>query len=299
MKDKKILSIKGKLDSIVVSEDNVQELYSIFNSVKDSTLPLIKVTMEVGSFVVRQRINEEGKDFKYIHELSYPPTEFTNYGRANIPGHPMFYACSFGLVQTNVEPRIITLLETSDFAQDIETIGIQRVTCARWNVIDTLQLLALPFSNNYERPIDEIQQIQDEWNKEIKKVDVNKSALEIVNYMSDEIAKKTSSASEYFKISHFVYFLLYLNEKTKDYDGIIFPSVAAGGEGFNVVLKPESVDKKLQFAVAALCYLIKNKKEERLEIIKLSTEHDEDGYLTFEKNMNLNKEDYKSYTFVN
>lgn len=299
MENQKNNSIIEKLDKVPSSEDSIEELYTIFNSLKNYALPLIKVNIEPGAFIIRQRINEEGAEFSYIHELSYPPTQFTKYGRANIPYHPMFYGCTFGMEQTNVEPRILTLLETSEFAQDTDTIGIQRSTCSRWNVIDSLQLLALPFSNSYSSPIDEIKQIQDEWNKEIGKVNINKKALDITIYMSKEIAKKAIADSDYFKIAHFVYFLLYLNENTKDYDGIIFPSVAANGDGYNVAIKPEVVDKKLQFDVAALCYLVKNKEKEHLDIISLSTEHDEYGYLSFKKEDNYNEETYKEFIFVN
>ena len=263
-------SLKDRLANINSLEESLEELYSIFNSVKDCTLPLIIVDLEVGSCVFRLRLNTEGEEFKTIHEISYPPTEFTKYGRANISGHPMFYGCTFGLDQTTVDPRVVTLLETSEFVKNDINSGIERSTFTKWDVIKKLQLLALPFSHNYKRAIADIMYIQNEWSKEIKKVDMNQDALELVEFMSDEIARDCCGDTDYFKISNFVYFLLYLNQNTSIFDGIIYPSAPAEGEGYNVVLKPESVDKKLKFSSALLCYLIKNKKQEQLCSVKHS-----------------------------
>ena len=53
--------------------------------------------------------------------------------------------------------------------------------------------------------------------------------------MSNEIAKNITNNKDYFKIANFVNYLLYINIRTKDSDGIIFPSVAAEGQGFNVI----------------------------------------------------------------
>lgn len=290
-------TIKERLDSIIF-EEGIDELYVIFYEICKENLPLVIFEMEVGTYIVRQRINEKYKDFKNAHQLSYPPCDLVHYGRANIPGHPMFYGSAYGASDT-VLPRIVTLLETSEFAQDPETCGIERATFGRWDVIDKLQLIALPFSTSYEKPIPEIMQIQNDWNTQIINANIYKDAMSLVEYMSDEIAKKTNSDMEYFKIANFVYFLLYINENTKGYDGIIYPSVAARGEGYNIALKPETVDAKLQFSTALLCYLVKNKGKECLDNVKHSISKSPDGSLVYEYEPDFSVEKYKDYTFVN
>lgn len=275
-------SVKERLDNVSSSEENLQELYSIFNSIDDFSLPIIRFYIDKGAFVVRQRINPQGKDFSSISELSYPPSEYcTDYGRANLKGHSMFYCCSFATDENAPEPRYTTLLETSKFIWDKESKGIERATCSRWDVIEKLNLLALPFSQNYERTFDDIVQIQEEWEKEVQKKGVNKDGLALVEYMSEEIAKNVNNMIDYFKIANFIYYLLYMNKKTMDSDGIIYPSVAAAGEGFNVVLKPDVVDKKLRFHAASLCYLIKDGMQAGLYVVNHSEKPTEDGQLNF------------------
>ena len=52
-----------------------------------------------------------------------------------------------------------------------------------------------------------------------------------------------------------------INPMTKDADGLLYPSVPAGGLGYNVVVKPEVVDKYISFENASLCYLAKKRKQ--------------------------------------
>lgn len=292
-------TIREKLEGVHYSEKDISKLYEIFNSIEGSSIPIIRFYIDEGAWLIRQRINKSGKEFKNISELSYPPVEYCNYGRANIPFHPMFYCCSFATDMDAPEPRYTTLLETSAFIMDKETIGVERATCSRWDVIEKLNLLALPFSKNYKRTFDDITQIQEEWNKEVKKTDINKSALELIEYMSEEIAKEATDNIQYFKIANFIFYLLFLNPKTKESDGIIYPSVAAAGEGFNVVLKPEVVDRKLKFYAAALCYLVKNKMQARLDVVSQAIGCSDEGNLTFEPEKDLDISKYKNYVFIN
>lgn len=292
-------TIKEKLD-LIDSSEQLEELYSIFNSINERKIPLIHFDLEVGNFVIRQRINNKGEDFYKISELSYPPIlNCKGYGRANIPYHPMFYCSSFAGDFYSPIPRYISLLETSDFINDLETSGIERATCSKWDVIIKLELLSLPFSTSYERTIPLIKKIQDEWKAEIQKKEVSQETIELIEYMSNEIAKEFSDSKDYCKIANFVYFLLYINNKTKGYDGILYPSVAAAGEGFNIVLKPESVDKKLQFSTASLCYLIKNKDKAEVIIVNHSVGQNEKGILVYEPMEDFNANKYKNANFIN
>lgn len=289
-----------RLERISNSEKNIDELYSVFNSIDGNTIPMIRVSIDVGAFVVRQRINIKDQSFSNVSDLSYPPVHCCkSYGRANLPYHPMFYCCSFSTEKDAPLPRYVTLLETSDFIKDTESTGIQRSTCSRWDVIDRLELLALPFSDNYERTIAEIKQIKDEWKELTTKTNINKDALELVNYMSNEISKNSTGDIDYFKIANFIYYLLYINKNTCNYDGVIYPSVAAAGEGFNVVLKPESADKKLSFNAASLCYLIKKCKKAELYVVNHSTGKSEDGCLTFIPQEDFDNHICEGYSFIN
>ena len=293
-------SVKQRLDQMSSIEENTDELYAIFNSINGNELPMVKINIEAGAYLVRQRINLKDKVFSNISDFYYPPILCcTSYGRANIPFHPMFYCCSFSVDYESPLPRYVSLMETSFFIKDSESVGIERVTCSRWDVIERLDLLALPFSNKYKRTIREIEQIKNGWNGFVNNANISKDAIDLVEYMSNEIAKDAIDGLDYFKIANFIYNLLYINKSTCVFDGIIYPSVAAEGEGFNIAIKPESVDKKLTFSVASLCYLIKNKKDADLHIVNHSTGLSEDGCLIFTPNEDFNMQLCAGYEFVN
>ena len=148
---------------------------------------------------------------------------------ANLPGNPMFYACSFPSEITDQSPipRIIALEETSSFMRDTMQSGIERATVSRWDVIAQIELIALPYIGTYNNACPDLLRVKEKWEKAISPGGVSYDALELVNYMAEEISKDFSDRNQYFKIANFVHYLLRINQETRDADGIIYPSVPA------------------------------------------------------------------------
>ena len=161
-----------------------------------------------------------------------------------------------------------------------------------------MNLIALPFSTQYERTFDDIIQIQEAWEKELTTVPVNKEALELVEYMSNEMASDVVIGIDHFKTAYFVCYLLYVNDKTKDADGIIYPSVAAG-EGFNIALKPDVADNKLKFTIASLCYLVKDNMEATLYGVNHSIGFSSNGELIFIPDEDFDINVCTGFNFIN
>lgn len=292
--------ITDLLDGINVSDENTDKLYEIFQMIKDSDVPVIRFVIYSGSGLIRQRVNKKGEKFDEVSELNYPPLDcVTGYERANVPYQPMFYACSFPMDYNEKDtppPRVVSLQETSSFYRDKAASGIERSTVSRWEVVKDLELVALPFLSDYSMACKEIKAIKDEWEKAIKSVSLNQEGLELVEYMAREIGKTFTSNVEYFKIANFVNYLLNVNEKTKDADGIIYPSVPAAGSGYNVAIKPSVVDKKISFVGASLCHLLKKGEESYLHIVNRSISV-ENGHITYQDNVmsDEEKKKYQSY----
>lgn len=277
------------LDSIYAADEDTEELYGIFRIIDDYDIPIIRFYLYPGAGLVRQRVNLIGTEFNEVSELSYPPLLcVTKYERANVPYQPMFYACSFprGYNDETHPPRVIALQETSSFYKDIPASGIERSTVSRWEVVKKIELIALPFLADYNMPNSDIMTIKNEWSQAIEDSTVSKEGRELVEYMAREIGKDFSSNVEYFKIANFANYLLNVNEKTKNADGIIYPSVPAGGAGYNVAIKPAVVDEKIEFVGAGLCHLLKRGEHSYLHIMKQSVSV-ENGVITYEdKDMN-------------
>lgn len=265
------MKIRQELDRITTPDQiGLRELYNVFLSVPDFEIPIVRYSISPGSSLIRQRVNQNGRSFKNIDELYYPPSSITPMERANLPGNPMFYACSFPSEITDQSPipRIIALEETSSFMRDTTQSGIERATVSRWDVIAQIELIALPYIGTYSRACLDLLRVKEEWKKAISQVVVSHDALELVNYMAEEISKDFSDRNQYFKIANFVHYLLRINQKTRDADGIVYPSVPAQGTGFNVAIKPESADAKIRFSNASECHLLK--KEMKMTVIPMS-----------------------------
>lgn len=276
--------ITEMLDAIDVREENTEELYNIFRIVPDFDLPLVRYYLNRGTSLIRQRVNEKGKNYHRVSDLIYPPVSCViGYERANLPYQPMFYASSFSddFESDKVPlPRVVALMETSAFYRDRSTSGIERSTVSRWDIIEDLELAAMPFIADYSMACELIKTIKEKWNNEIGKYHVNPDGLELIMYMANEIGKSFASNVEYFKIANFVNYLLNINEKTRVVDGIIYPSVPGAGSGINVALKPSAVDKKLVFGNASLCYLYKKKEEAYMRVVNKSISV-ENGIITY------------------
>ena len=82
------MDIREVLDNIV-TEEQLQQLYEVFLSINDFELPIVRHTIYPGSSLIRQRVNQRGRFFKHISELSYPPATVVLMERANLPGRPI------------------------------------------------------------------------------------------------------------------------------------------------------------------------------------------------------------------
>ena len=135
--------------------------------------------------------------------------------------------------------------------------------------------------------------LKKEWSQALESTVVNPDGKELIEYMAAEIGKPFNNNVEYFKIANFVNYLLNVNEKTKNADGIIYPSVPAAGSGFNVAIRPSVVDDKVKFVGASLCHLLKRKDKSYLSVMN-ETDSIIDNAITF-KNKIFDEEEVKVY----
>lgn len=285
------------LNAVDVYEENTDNLYGIFRQVNDYDLPVIRFIIYPGAGLIRQRVNKKGEEYTHISALNYPPANcLTGYERANLPYQPMFYACSFPgeYKDSSVPPpRVIALQETSSFFRNKNESGIERCTVSRWEVVKEIELIALPFLAEYQMACNDILYLKKEWSQALESTVVNPDGKELIEYMAAEIGKPFNNNVEYFKIANFVNYLLNVNEKTKNADGIIYPSVPAAGSGFNVAIRPSVVDEKVKFVGASLCHLLKRKDKSYLSVMN-ETDSIIDNAITF-KNKIFDEEEVKVY----
>lgn len=238
-------------------ENKISKLYEIYNSFFKPPVSVIPIKVRKGEKIIRARINDKKwNHFNSVDDLFCPPSNKTKTQRANIDEFPMFYGAKFIADSEAPIPIAIVLYETSEFARNNNTKGIQRITYSVWEVIEDLTLILIPFGENYDKLNNTLVELEVEWRKLITSIEFEEDKLKLCDFLSAEFSRDNS---DYFFTSYFSHFAC--NILKREHDGIAFPTVKLEGDGLNVAITPESAKKKLQLIGASECYLIKRKME--------------------------------------
>ena len=217
-----------------------------------------------GNKILRTRVNEDCKFFRKIENISYPhPNEKAHLNRASIEGKPMFYGSIFThKANEPFLPRLINLMETSEFFCDKESVGRRMLTQSAWINRRSLKLAILPPPSAFEQPSDELVQIQKDF-ETISQNGVLKFRDEA--YYLGNLFAQDGDLPIYNMTAYYVDYLL--NEsKDRDYfDGVVYPSVPGKGLGMNICIKPSLIDDNVvKFSKASMCMLVKDKMQCKL-----------------------------------
>ena len=102
-----------------------------------------------GNKILRSRLNDNRAFFDEISKLSYPPICCARTDRASLEGKPMFYGSVFTHLNGEiVPPKVINLIESSDFFKDKQAIGCQLLTQSAWMNSRPLKFAMFPTSLN-------------------------------------------------------------------------------------------------------------------------------------------------------
>ena len=240
---------------------NREQLLDILESFKDD-IPVVPILLLKDQKVLRTRSNEDDF-FGFVHELSYPPAEFARTDRASLSGAPMFYATAFtkNVDKTHAYPRIVSALETMPLLRTKEMDGVKCMTQSVWYVKSQIHLFAFPFSNKYKRACEEIGILNDGWESNVRNHH-SKESIEFFTYIGDMMAETNVSCLYDITATCVDYILTHFS-----FDGVIYPSVPAEGEGLNICLKPSVVDENIEFAAAATEIIFKNGEKSRIETL--------------------------------
>ena len=185
-------------------------------------------------------------------EIWYPPKECVIAdGRTNFRGSPILY-CSFDqttpLFECNVKPG-------------------EYYALIRYTVKPTMKLIAYQVVNDFAG------QNLNERGKTNHKI--------INDFLQSEFTKPVGKGTEYlYKISNIICqnFL-----DLPNCDAYIYPSVARYKKGWNISIKPKSVDEKLEFDGVRICRLISFEPDNDyvFEVIHLADKVDEQDKLIY------------------
>jgi hypothetical protein len=210
-----------------------QVINSIF---KIQFLPIILFTYPKGSSIFRSRINIGTELFENVSDISIPDEKYvTEYKRANKPKQSLFYGS---------EDRPTSYLEFVEQLAENTPIGNEvAITVGKWKTKRELTL-ALVFNPQAERNISYYQQHGEALDEVIKKSpeEFRKGTTKFYEFIGNEFAKNAGGDIRTYQITCAYSNIVFAHEKT---DGIMYPSVARGGDGFNIALKKNIITENL------------------------------------------------------
>jgi len=219
------------------------QLLQIINSM--SLKDILAFRIPAGTMILRARPNTE-VDFSCIDQISHPPN--TNiYGRANRPGHPMFYGAITSNPSENYQDMMATLFAEilEIFKQKIITEGEKKLTIGRWFNDADLLVIGMIFNDNFLQEKPDFQGLCADYLTYLLRHKHNKYHLEILKLISNEFAKSVISNDNEYKISA-AFVEAILNNSIYKLDGIVYPSVKCEGKYFNIALTPDCIKEKME-----------------------------------------------------
>ena len=256
--NKNIQAILNMLDSNTFQRGVLLDILESYGE----DIALIPIKLFVHQKILRTRKNEDGF-FGYIHELSYPPKEYARTDRASIEGKPMFYASIFTkeVEKSHAYPRIISALETIPLLRAKGTSGQNLITQSVWMIDEEVHVYSFPLSSQYKRACSEINMLNSDCKKVLKN-EYSEDSIEFFSFIGDLMAKPNESCLYEITATCIDFILEHYN-----FDGVLYPSVQAEGQGMNICIKPDVVDSKISFAGAATEVIVRNGDNSQIHIL--------------------------------
>lgn len=233
-----------KLEILKIASKNLASVdyKNIFRLIREVGLTnMIGFSIPEGTTITRLRPSEE-KPFSNLSEISYNP-KCDKFGRANTQDNPMFYG-SFAApnmqepILTNTA-EIIHVLANGNHKIQNDSIEF---TIGEWKTIKPLPVFPMIFNESYLLKNEIFRPLYDTYIKTNLNYPRNKK---IIEFIAQEFSKEEILSDSDYKITAAFTELLLKSYKGK-IEAIIYPSVRAFGNGFNIALTPDFVKEYLR-----------------------------------------------------
>ena len=211
-----------------------------------SSLPWLHYTLSRGTTISRCR-----KDAPNIEKESFgckPPELVNSFQRASIPHESVFYGA---VGDRDVEDGdFIAMMETSSLHRNGRDKGQEIIFVSQWRVIKDIDMALICHPHVFvdANLNSTVNAMQENYRLRLPDYPAEHDFIPIfdklVEFVSGQFAKRVSEGdnSQYMISSYFAH-----NSLSTE-PGIIYPSVQVNGKlGFNVALRPDIVDSRLEF----------------------------------------------------
>lgn len=219
----------------------------ISNILKNQIIPVPITIVKPYKLIRYRRHNASNKHTPFLNseELTYRKDilEIKDFGRANEPGQGFFY-CNDNNNQNTGIAEIFSVFRNNKNCIE------ETLTISAWNLKDNLNLaVILPVKGNKGKNVELDKMVEEV--KEFYKQFENSPDFEDLKCLNEFLAEQFALDIELHNSNYKITsaFSNYIKDKFP-VDGIIYSSIKSEHRGINIVLWPEVVDQKLEFAAA-------------------------------------------------
>lgn len=231
----KLREFSSKLDRIPYS--------TIYNLLKKVDLgQLVGTKIPSNSLIIRARISEK-EEFTKVKQLSYK-CDPTKYGRANRIKFPVFYGSYTPVTKDNFLNTVVSsymelieILRNKEMPVDTKELSL---TLGIWKVKSEMPVASIIYDKEYLRKNRHVLGLYDLFLK-----NCNVKDKLILEFISEEFAKAEINSNNDYKISA-AFSELFFEKNYYKIGALLYPSVRAQGESFNVAIRPYFVKRYLQ-----------------------------------------------------
>lgn len=259
METKDIICELNKLDLSKYPYFRTKELIREFKRIG-----FIIFTLHPGKIITRARPNA---DLKTVSDLAYKPQEHNNScQRASTPNKTILYGCIVPEGQSYEATRFISACECSKLLRSgKESKGRQAISYGKWEVLEDIHLLTIIHKDSFKDAdnslLSELKRVYEEHIK--RTPDIEEDVDSISKFLAKEFSKENTENKDYNYLISAIFSEIAIEDY--GYDGVMYPSVQAGGQlGFNVAITPSSVDSKMKLILVYETTLFKNKEKARI-----------------------------------
>lgn len=222
---------------------------------------LVIVNLHKGKVIFRARPTN-GKTFSKISDLSYVRSEANkSFKRASSPDNTMFYGSVLpeGVEsESYADVRVVGAFECTPFLRNTSLDGEQELAYGKWIVTEDIPLLAIVQHKDFLAKTEYIEGMNEGFQEFIKaNPEQEEKTVKVLEYLASDFAKESTDNEYDYLISAL------FTEATIEQGlaGILYPSVRAAGEGFNVAIHPSFVDTSMELESVGVCTIYKKGKK--------------------------------------
>lgn len=253
-----IADLIQRLKAVTLNADAYKEVRELLQAL--GKFGLIELRLHPTNEFIRARTLKDNETVRVVKDLSYCPHQFnTTYQRASTPNKTMFYSV---LVQPEFTPngflamgRATGLLESWPLMRDKASKDVQRIAYGKWTNTRDMRLAAIVYKDQFADNNPKTEMLQKAFKRHVQQLQgFADETLAITALLADEYSKEPIPAQyDYMLSAIFTEIAI-----EKGFDGILYPSVRTAGQGLNVAITPDFVDRYMELRAAGECTVLKN-----------------------------------------